>query len=322
MKYIFITILIIITSYSYSQSATGCISGNCKKGEGTYRFINGDVYNGEFKNKKPDGKGKMEFENGNVYKGTFKKGEISGSGTMHYTNGDYFRGSWKNGKRDGSGGLMASNDKTKEYGVWKEDILVENKISVIAENYRWKAEDEQKEKKQTSTAKEEEESYQNKITNALIEASERDAQQKINYKANNSEKLTITSADCNLLTKYVQGIDTKFVGLYKKETERDHPILGSYYKVYDLNDKLFNIKGTYEAGDVLSDYSVFLNIDNVKEEKCKELIKSIALCLGTEWEQSIDYKSLEAKFKNGEKIVEIKSSYLGNTYYWISIRIE
>ena len=40
-----------------------------KHGNGQFRFTNGDVYDGEFKNNKYHGKGKFTFANGEIYKG-------------------------------------------------------------------------------------------------------------------------------------------------------------------------------------------------------------------------------------------------------------
>ena len=36
---------------------TGCIKGNCINGKGTFKWPNGDQYNGEWKNEKPHGLG-------------------------------------------------------------------------------------------------------------------------------------------------------------------------------------------------------------------------------------------------------------------------
>ncbi|HHB77694.1 MAG TPA: hypothetical protein ENK85_00505 [Saprospiraceae bacterium] len=53
---------------------TQCISGVCDNGQGTYRFSDGSIYVGAFKNGLPDGEGIWEYPQGGKVKGTFKKG--------------------------------------------------------------------------------------------------------------------------------------------------------------------------------------------------------------------------------------------------------
>jgi hypothetical protein len=54
---------IFLLQYAYSQ----CISGNCANGKGTFKYSDGAVYTGSFKNKKCDGYGKLTYASGNVY---------------------------------------------------------------------------------------------------------------------------------------------------------------------------------------------------------------------------------------------------------------
>ena len=53
----------------WGQERTGCIEGNCYNGIGKYRYSNGDVYEGGFKEKKKNGYGKYNFSNGDKYRG-------------------------------------------------------------------------------------------------------------------------------------------------------------------------------------------------------------------------------------------------------------
>lgn len=67
-----------------------------KDGEGMYRYPNGDVFYGEWIDRKPVKEGKMVYANGNIYTGRWKDGKRHGQGKMRYSNGEIFRGEWKN----------------------------------------------------------------------------------------------------------------------------------------------------------------------------------------------------------------------------------
>ena len=53
-----------------------------QEGRGIYKFRNGDIYEGDYKNGERTGEGVFTFANGDVYKGSFLKGEQSGQGTF------------------------------------------------------------------------------------------------------------------------------------------------------------------------------------------------------------------------------------------------
>jgi Sel1 repeat/MORN repeat len=55
---------------------TGCISGNCQNGQGTYAFENGDLYTGTFENGNYTGYGVYFYKNGTVTKGTWQNGKL------------------------------------------------------------------------------------------------------------------------------------------------------------------------------------------------------------------------------------------------------
>jgi len=121
-------ILLCLPMIGFGQK-TGCISGDCKNGYGTYVFgkgvgegdkyvgewknymyhgqgtytyvwglVKGNKYVGEWKNHKKNGQGTYIWVNGNEYVGEFKDGIMHGQGTMTYAVGTIEEGLWENGK--------------------------------------------------------------------------------------------------------------------------------------------------------------------------------------------------------------------------------
>ena len=124
---------------------TGCISGDCENGYGTYVYYpSGDKYVGEFKNKNRNGQGTMDWNDGykyvgewqdghrhgqgiftspsgDKYVGEYKYNEKDGKGTYTYSNGEHYVGEWKGNKLHGQG-TMTWNTGDKYVGEYKEDM--------------------------------------------------------------------------------------------------------------------------------------------------------------------------------------------------------
>lgn len=77
-KLIFIFLFFPLISISQDR---GCISGNCKNGNGSILYSNGGSYKGEWKNGKFHGKGEVIDIQGNKFIGKFINGEI-GNGKL------------------------------------------------------------------------------------------------------------------------------------------------------------------------------------------------------------------------------------------------
>ena len=71
-----------------------CIEGNCIDGKGKKVWQNGRVYIGDFKNGLRDGIGMGEI-NGNKYEGEWKDDKIHGQGKFTLADGDSYEGEWK-----------------------------------------------------------------------------------------------------------------------------------------------------------------------------------------------------------------------------------
>ena len=99
---------------------------NKKCGYGVYTFVNGDVYQGEFKDDEMHGYGLYTFSHeghyegqwvmgvyeglgtetfalGSTYHGQYVEGSRNGWGVCRYYNGDYYEGQWREGLREGRG---------------------------------------------------------------------------------------------------------------------------------------------------------------------------------------------------------------------------
>ena len=75
---------------------SGCISGDCANGKGTYDWENGQKYVGEWKDDKQDGQGTYTWPSGQKYVGEWKDGMYHGQGTFTYTDGTVEKGLWEN----------------------------------------------------------------------------------------------------------------------------------------------------------------------------------------------------------------------------------
>lgn len=103
-----------------------CLSGNCTTGRGKYRFadgsvyigkfrqgklhgtgilkdISGVIYHGEFHQGRKSGEGKLTRPNGASYMGQLKGGLFHGKGKYLYENGDIYKGEWDQGQKSGFG---------------------------------------------------------------------------------------------------------------------------------------------------------------------------------------------------------------------------
>jgi hypothetical protein len=60
---------------------------------GIMKYANGDIYEGEWKDRNPNGTGIMKYANGDIYEGEWKDGNPNGDYEIKYRNGDSYKGS-------------------------------------------------------------------------------------------------------------------------------------------------------------------------------------------------------------------------------------
>ena len=142
---------------SFQNDNSGCVSGDCKNGQGTFTFPDGRKYIGEFKDGRsngqgtstfPDdkkyvgefkdgrsnGQGTFTFPNGTKYVGGFKVGKQNGQGTLTYPNGSKYVGEFKDGKRNGQGVMFKVNGEILS-GIWVNDNFMDVWTIEAVENF-------------------------------------------------------------------------------------------------------------------------------------------------------------------------------------------
>ena len=101
---------------TYTYLSGGNYQGNWKHGQkagqGKRTWSDGTVYEGDWKNNTAQGKGIKTFNDGSQYSGEFSNGERTQQGTMKWRNGDIYTGQWKKDKPDGTGTKEFANGAT------------------------------------------------------------------------------------------------------------------------------------------------------------------------------------------------------------------
>ena len=85
---------------------TGCVSGDCTNGTGTFAYADGSKYEGAFRNGKPNGQGVFNHFDGDRYEGMFKDGFEDGQGTLYGKDGKVYAGLWKAGEYIGAPAIV------------------------------------------------------------------------------------------------------------------------------------------------------------------------------------------------------------------------
>jgi hypothetical protein len=77
---------------------SGCLTGDCKNGQGIFAYPDGSKYEGSFQDGKFEGQGTFSFANGDKYEGSFKENYPDGEGTRYLKDGKKETGKWRKGE--------------------------------------------------------------------------------------------------------------------------------------------------------------------------------------------------------------------------------
>lgn len=120
-------LMVNVLATAVSAQTTGCISGDCDFGQGTWRWPSGALYIGEFKNGQRSGYGYYRFKNKDEYIGDWDNNRRHGYGVYIYASKGLFRkyaGEWKNNMRSGMGIMYYQNNAPAKFGIWKDNKFV------------------------------------------------------------------------------------------------------------------------------------------------------------------------------------------------------
>jgi hypothetical protein len=81
-------------------------------------------YEGDYLNDKKNGWGYFEWESGNTYRGRYVNDEREGFGEMRWTDGSVYRGTWHKGVQHGLG-IMLFPSGDKRCGLFMQNVFKE-----------------------------------------------------------------------------------------------------------------------------------------------------------------------------------------------------
>ena len=132
MKKIAIITTFFLGGFVFNSNAQ-CIKGNCFNGSGTWKYANGDKYEGQWVDSKMHGYGKYEFENGDRYNGDFHDNKRDGSGVYVWKDKGSYTGMWKLGKREGFGTFKWKKNNATYIGYWEDDQIIDMDVNTVSD---------------------------------------------------------------------------------------------------------------------------------------------------------------------------------------------
>ena len=113
-----------ISSIDFSDGTyTGEVDSEGRKhGKGTYQWLDGSSYEGDYHSDARHGKGHFRWPNDEYYKGEYIKDQRTGDGIYNWPDGSVYKGSFLNGKRHGQGIFESANGNIYR-GEWFDDLI-------------------------------------------------------------------------------------------------------------------------------------------------------------------------------------------------------
>ena len=127
-KLIFVSIIIFLIAPNIIAQTSGCISGNCQDGYGTYVWgydtdWAGDKYTGYWKDGYRHGQGTYQYGSGAKYTGNYSYNQMEGFGKFTWTSGESYEGSWVDDKQHGTA-IYTYADGSSIKGIWENGTYV------------------------------------------------------------------------------------------------------------------------------------------------------------------------------------------------------
>lgn len=102
-------------------------------------YINGVVYEGDWRDSCYCGEGMFTSPEGHKYTGQFVKNAFNGHGRMEYPNGDVYIGNWRDDTKWGAGSMSFGNGRAHQVGTWEKGVFHEGTDYVLPKNCPRKA---------------------------------------------------------------------------------------------------------------------------------------------------------------------------------------
>lgn len=123
-----IVVILLILSQQIHGQESGCVSGDCTNGFGTFIWGSdtewaGHKYIGMWKDGARDGSGTYYYADGSQYSGEYENNLRHGFGTFTWKSGEKYVGLWKNDKQHGHG-TVYSTDGTFINGIWENGEFI------------------------------------------------------------------------------------------------------------------------------------------------------------------------------------------------------
>ena len=93
-------------------------------GQGRYTSVCGHMREGVWKNRKQEGWGRSVLTNGIVCEGEYKNNVLEGQGYRSHSNGELYQGEFKNGKAEGRGSYVWTNGQREDNSTGRQAYAV------------------------------------------------------------------------------------------------------------------------------------------------------------------------------------------------------
>lgn len=112
---------------------TGDFKEGMKHGKGEWKKVLNNPkcnrFEGEYQFDKKNGLGTFTWESGNVYTGNYVNDERVGYGEMYWTDGSIYKGEWKKGIQHGRGVMTFPDGRVKD-GYFENNVFKGNNTAI------------------------------------------------------------------------------------------------------------------------------------------------------------------------------------------------